>query len=215
MNPIVSLKRLMLLAALMFGSPTVIQADGVGQALHELERIMADTNRLRASYAAGKERMLYCGYCHGEDGNSRRDYIPNLAAQHPRYLFEQFEKFGDGRRNDLVMTELARSLSLQERIDLAVYFSQQVVAPRPAGDPVQTAAGERLYRRSCATCHGPEAQGVSNMPRLAGQPARYLETALRRFQQQNPAQNASVMIAISNALNDDDIRAVATFLQGR
>lgn len=215
MNSMVSLRRWMLVCSLALGPSMAVQADGVEQAVRELERIMADPDRLRASYAAGKERMLYCGYCHGEDGNSRRDYIPNLAAQHPQYLFVQFEKFGDGRRNDLVMTELAKSLSLQERIDLAVYFSQQTAAPRRAGDPAQAAAGERLYRQTCATCHGDDAQGVSNMPRLAGQPARYLESALRRFQQQDAGRDATVMIAISRALSDDDIAAVTTFLQSR
>lgn len=215
MNPLVFSRKCLLIALLASGSPLAAQDESPERAMREFESILADEQRLNASYAAGRERMLYCGYCHGEDGNSKRDYIPNLAAQHPQYLFAQFEKFGDGRRQDLVMSELARSLSIQERIDLAVYFSQQVAAPRSGADPRLAAAGERLYRRSCSSCHGEEAQGVSTMPRLAGQPARYLQAALQRFQQQDPAQDATVMVAISRALTDDDIQAVAAYLQGR
>lgn len=214
MTPIVYPRNWLLVAAMALGMPAAAQADDTEQAMREFDSIRADAQRLQASYASGQERMLFCGYCHGEDGNSRRDYIPNLAGQHPQYLFEQFEKFGDGRRNDLVMSELARSLSLQERIDLAVYFSQQVAMPRPGADPVHAAAGERLYSQSCASCHGGEAQGMSNMPRLAGQPARYIETALRRFQQE-PNPYSSVMTAIAKALDDDDIQALAAYLQGR
>jgi len=78
-----------LLVAGMMAAPVAF-SQSVHQALSELESIMADDSRRDAAYAAGKERILFCGSCHGKDGNSRRDYIPNLADQHPLYLFEQF-----------------------------------------------------------------------------------------------------------------------------
>ena len=86
--------------ALGLGGAALVQASSTDEAMLQLEAIMADDERRQASYAAGHERIRFCGYCHGEDGNSKRDYIPNLATQHPQYLFEQFEKFGDGRRDD-------------------------------------------------------------------------------------------------------------------
>ena len=100
-----------------------LQAATTDEAMRQLEAIMADDQRRQASFDAGHERIRFCGYCHGEDGNSTRDFIPNLAAEHPQYLFEQFEQFGDGRRDDHVMSTLARALSLPERIDIAVYYS--------------------------------------------------------------------------------------------
>ncbi len=209
------LKNLTLALGLLLGFSTCLHAGNTDTAMQELEAIMADEQRREASYAAGQERILFCGYCHGEDGNSKRDYIPNLATQHPLYLFEQFEKFGDGRRDDYVMSSLAKSLSLQERIDIAVYYSQQTAHPREGGDPALAAAGQRIYGSYCFTCHGADAEGVSNMPRLAGQPAPYLENALKRFKQLDPAQDSSVMTAIAKTLNDKDINAVATYLQGR
>ena len=200
---------------LLLGLSSCLHASSTDTAMQALDAIMADEERRMASYAAGQERILFCGYCHGEDGNSKRDYIPNLATQHPLYLFEQFEKFGDGRREDYVMSSLAKSLTLQERIDIAVYYSQQTARPREGGDPALAAAGERIYGSYCFTCHGADAQGVSNMPRLAGQPAPYLENALKRFKQLDPAQDSSVMTAIAKTLSDKDISAVATYLQGR
>lgn len=200
---------------LLLGVSSCLHASNTDTAMQELEAIMADEQRREASYAAGQERILFCGYCHGEDGNSKRDYIPNLATQHPQYLFEQFEKFGDGRRDDFVMSSLAKSLSLQERIDIAVYYSQQAARSREGGDPALAAAGERIYGSYCFTCHGTEALGVRDMPRLAGQPAAYLEKALKRFKQLDPAQDSSVMTAIAKTLNDADISAVATYLQGK
>lgn len=200
---------------LALGTAPLVQASPTNDAMLQLDAIMADESRRQASYAAGHERIRFCGYCHGEDGNSKRDYIPNLAAQHPQYLFEQFEKFGDGRREDHVMSTLAKALSLGERIDIAVYYSQQTANPRQGHAPALAAAGEPLYERHCSVCHGNEAQGVRDMPRLAGQPAQYIEMALKRFQQTDPQQNDSPMIGVARMLDDSDISAVAAYLQGQ
>ena len=105
-------------------------AGSTDDAMARLNAIMADDDKRQASYEAGHERIRFCGYCHGEDGNSKRDYIPNLAAQHPLYLFNQFEKFRDGTREDYVMSKLAKTLSLEERINIAVYYSQQTAKSR-------------------------------------------------------------------------------------
>src|SRR5690606_17588386 len=124
------LKNLGIASAMGMPAASQHQAATTDEAMPELEASMAAGQQPLASFDAGHERIRFCGYCHGEDGNSNRDFIPNLAAQHPQYLFEQFEKFGDGRREDHVMSTLARALSLQERIDIAVYYSQQTARPR-------------------------------------------------------------------------------------
>ncbi|HVH88994.1 MAG TPA: c-type cytochrome [Terriglobales bacterium] len=41
------------------------------------------------------------------------------------------------------------------------------VRPNPmAGDPNSVAAGAKLFRQNCATCHGKQAQGQSKRPNL-------------------------------------------------
>lgn len=187
-------------------------AQSIYQALGEVEAIMADDARREAAYTAGHERIRFCGYCHGEDGNSKRDYIPNLADQHPLYLFEQFEKFGNGQREDYVMSKLVQTLTVEERINIAVYYSQQEARPRTSTAPQLVDAGRAKYQAKCAVCHGKEAEGLRNMPRLAGQPSEYIKVALKRFKEMNPAVQSSPMIGIAAPLTTGDLEELAAFL---
>ena len=207
------LRKLMIVVGLA-ASP-MVSASSAGEAMTQLNAIMADDTKRQASYEAGHERIRFCGYCHGEDGNSKRDYIPNLAAQHPLYLFNQFEKFRDGTREDYVMSKLAQTLSLEERIDIAVYYSQQTAKPRTGGDPTKAEAGEKLFAVRCAGCHGDKAQGFRDMPRLAGQPAEYLGIALRRFKEMDPTKHSTPMIGVAGILSEGEIEALAGYLAGR
>lgn len=193
------------------GVSAMVQAEGI-DAMSKLQAIMADAQERQAAYEAGHERIRFCGYCHGEDGNSKRDYIPNLAAQHPQYLFDQFEKFGNGTREDYVMSKLAKTLSVDEQINIAIYFSQQKAKARPSPNPALIDAGESLFKTRCAGCHGQNAQGFQNMPRLAGQPAEYLGIALNRFKQMDPMQHSTPMIGIATVLSDEDIESLAAYL---
>ena len=206
--------RKLLIVACLTASP-MVAASSAGEAMTQLNAIMADDTKRQASYEAGHERIRFCGYCHGEDGNSKRDYIPNLAAQHPLYLFNQFEKFRDGTREDYVMSKLAKTLSLEERINIAVYYSQQTAKSRTGSDPALAEAGGTLFADRCAACHQKDAQGFRDMPRLAGQPAEYLEIALKQFQDMNPGKRSTPMIGIAATLSEGDIKALAEYLAGR
>ena len=62
---------------------------GVAQASEMMDRLAAlekDPAKREQAYAAAEERILLCSKCHGKDGNSKRDYIPNLAGQIPLAL---------------------------------------------------------------------------------------------------------------------------------
>ncbi|ERP97612.1 hypothetical protein Q666_04470 [Marinobacter sp. ES-1] len=200
-----------LMVAGMMAAPVAF-SQSVHQALSELESIMADDSRRDAAYAAGKERILFCGSCHGKDGNSRRDYIPNLADQHPLYLFEQFEKFGNGVREDYVMSKLAQTLTVEERINIAVYYSLQQAKPRTSPAPDLIDAGRAKFQAKCSACHGKEAEGFRDMPRLAGQPSEYIKIALKRFKEMDPAAQSSPMIGIAAPLTAGDVEELAAFL---
>lgn len=207
------LRKLMIVVGL--AASQMVSASPADDAMSQLNAIMADDAKRQASYEAGHERIRFCGYCHGEDGNSKREYIPNLAAQHPLYLFNQFEKFRDGTREDYVMSKLAKTLSLEERINIAVYYSQQTAKPRTGGDPTKADAGEKLFAVRCAGCHGDKAQGFRDMPRLAGQPAEYLGIALRRFKEMDPTKHSTPMIGVAGVLSEGEIEALAEYLAGR
>lgn len=216
-------RRSFILFSLLLGSsitlarPAIPPADMTGDAdsaLLKFSEIEQDPLRRAAAYAAGEERVLLCGHCHGTDGNARREGTPNLAQQHPLYLFRQFEKFASGERTDYVMSSLAKSLSEEEKVNIAVYYAGQTVKgdDRAAGD---TARGERLYQATCAACHGPDAHGQRDMPRIAGQPATYLENALKRFRTQDPATATSPMVTIASMLSAEETDALIRYLASR
>ncbi|XEG72924.1 c-type cytochrome [Pseudomonas sp. abacavir_1] len=174
------------------------------------DAIMADPAKREQAYAAGHERIVLCRNCHGDDGNSRRDHIPNLAAQAPGYLFTAFERYASGQRTDFVMNQAARMLSLDERVNIAVYYSQQQVLPRQgAVDDALRARGEALFGQVCVACHGPQGLGQ----RIAGQPATYLQRTLEAYRDKDPRRAGSTMLAVASQLQAGNIEALAAYLQ--
>lgn len=184
------------------------------EAMKRFTYLMADEQRRQQAYEAGRERAIFCGYCHGENGNSKRPHIPNLASQNPIYLFHAFEQFARGERIDYVMSNLAKNLTMEDRVNIAVYFSQQKVLPSitASADPALSSQGAALFKRTCVGCHGQQAQGMETMPRLAGQPGEYIRKALTRFRNNDPARAGSVMVGIASQLSEADIEALAAYL---
>jgi len=188
------------------------QASEMMDRLNALEKDPAARDR---SYAAAQERILLCSKCHGEDGNSKRDYIPNLAGQNPQYLFDAFEKYVTRQRTDFVMNQAAKLLTIDDRVNIALYFSQQKVHPRLAAEPLDKALveqGAQRFGTVCATCHGPAAQGHDGIPRIAGQPRPYLSHALQRYRDKDPSRADSPMLGIAASLSDADIAALTAYL---
>ena len=82
-----------------------------------------------ADAEAGKPRaQAVCAACHGANGLSVSDSIPNLAGQRAAYLEAQLRAWKDGSRKNAVMNAIAAQLSAEEIPHLAAYF-----AALPAG----------------------------------------------------------------------------------
>jgi len=66
---------------------------------------------------------------------------------------------------------------------------------------------------ACASCHGPHGEGGGQgaYPRIAGQPAAYLETQLKAFR--DGGRSNPLMSPMVAALSDADIAALASFLE--
>lgn len=184
------------------------------EAMKRFTYLMGDEQRRQQAFEAGQERAIFCGYCHGENGNSKRPHIPNLASQNPIYLFHAFEQFARGERIDYVMSNLAKNLTLEDRVNIAVYYSQQKVLPGTVSDNDEalSSRGAVLFKRTCVGCHGQQGQGMETMPRLAGQPGEYIRKALTRFRNNDPARAGSVMMGIASQLSEADIDALAAYL---
>ena len=83
-----------------------------------------------ADIEAGKAKVAtVCAACHGANGVSVSDTIPNLAAQRAGYLEAQLKALKDGSRKNAVMNAIATQLSAEDIANVAAYFAAQ---PGPA-----------------------------------------------------------------------------------
>jgi cytochrome c553 len=77
-----------------------------------------------ADLEAGRAKVAaVCSACHGNNGISVSDTIPNLAGQRPAYLEAQLRALKDGTRKNPVMNAMAAQLSRDEMANVAAYFA--------------------------------------------------------------------------------------------
>src|SRR3954465_1518370 len=75
---------------------------------------------------AGKAKVTaVCAACHGQNGVSVSDAIPNLAGQRAGYLEAQLKALKDGSRKNQVMNAIATQLSAADISNVAAYFAAQ------------------------------------------------------------------------------------------
>jgi cytochrome c553 len=173
----------------------------------------------------GKAKAATCAGCHGMDGNSPSPQFPKLASQHEEYIVEQLKAFKSGTRQNPIMTGMAAPLSDQDMADLGAYFAQQ--KSRSSGaDPALVPKGEKIYRGgdktagvpACMACHSPggEGNGPALFPHLSGQHAAYVEAQLKAYRDGTRANSpkAQIMQQIAKRMTDDQIHAVASYVQG-
>jgi len=77
-----------------------------------------------ADLGAGKAKVeAVCSACHGLNGVSVTDAIPNLAGQKAAYLEAQLKALKDGTRKNQVMGAMAAQLSTDDIANVAAYFA--------------------------------------------------------------------------------------------
>ena len=185
--------------------------------LPQLTKKMSDPALRRQAMFAGEERALICGYCHGNDGNSLKPEVPNLAGQNPDYLLEQVGRFARGERKDYVMNSLAGKFTADDQINLAIYYAAQKVKPGEF-DYADAVQGKLLYLQQCQSCHGKHGLGNRGYARLAGQKPAYLKMNLERFRNnalgkdRDEKRRSVIMEPIAGTLTDQDIRSLVAYL---
>ena len=175
---------------------------------------------------AGKARSLTCTACHGQEGNSVNPLWPNIAGQNAPYTVETLQAFKDGKRNNPLMSSQAMLLSDEDMRNLAVYYESLPAAVSAVADPGSVARAEALYRGgnedagipACLACHGPTGRGnpAAAYPALNGQHAAYTAKQLRDYASgdRKSVDKTRVMNEISARLSEEDIVALASYLQG-
>jgi cytochrome c553 len=182
--------------------------------------------------AGGATKSAVCAACHGPNGNSVNPEWPRLAGQSAVYVAEQLRLFRSGLRANPVMQPLAATLSDQDISDLAVYYEAQTPTGLEA-DPSYWQSGQALYLRgdrerdvpACTACHGPVGRGnlAAGYPALRAQQSVYVMKQLNayasgaRYNGPNPLQasrNGTMMFTLAKRLTPEQIRDVASYVQG-
>jgi len=175
--------------------------------------------------AAEEKAINLCSTCHGPRGISTSPEFPILAAQSKGYLETQIDAFRKKTRAEKDAHDFMWGIAgnLDETIigGIANYYSTQPAAHGRTDNPALVAQGKELYDKgvsdrgipACATCHGANAEGVADFPRLAGQHAKYVAKQLNYIQ--SLVRAAPVMHGIVKDLTPVEIVAVAAYVQSR
>lgn len=186
-----------------------------------------DMRRSAASRQNVQAKIGYCKDCHGPSAQGYRGYfpIPRLAGQQPEYLENQLRAFIEHRRTNNIMFNVAHALNPGMISGLAVEF-RKLNPPPIGGEPRDlVAAGKRIFEdgvpdaniAACAACHGPDATGSREIPRLAGQLYPYVIKELTNWGKergQNPEirDTSAIMSPVAHSLNASQIKEVAAFV---
>lgn len=74
-------------------------------------------------------------------------------------------------------------------------------------------AGEALYKKACAHCHGKEGKGMGAFPSLTGHDADYIASRLETYRAgEKVGANSALMIPNAKGLSDEDISNLAAYI---
>jgi cytochrome c553 len=172
-------------------------------------------------------KIDYCQTCHGPAGQGFRGYypIPRLAGQQTEVIENQLRAFIERRRTNNIMFNVAGALSPAMITAIASHFRELDSKPIGGAPKELITAGKKIYEEgvpdasvpACSSCHGPEAKGDAQFPRLAGQLNDYILKKLTNWSKergQNPAapDTSAIMQPIAQSLTELQIKAVAAYL---
>ena len=180
-----------------------------------------------ASRGSVQAKLSYCKDCHGASAQGYPGFfpIPRLAGQQTEYLENQLRAFIEHRRTNNVMFNVAHALNPGMMSALAANFKQLNPAPVGGAPRQLVAEGKKIFEdglpeaniAACAACHGPEATGTGEIPRLAGQLYPYVIKTLTNWGKergQNPAKpdTSAIMSPVAHSLSKSQIEQVAAFV---
>jgi cytochrome c553 len=164
-----------------------------------------------------------CTWCHGSSAQGDAP-APRLAGQKSQYIESQLLSFMSHTRDNpfskQYMWGAAENLSPRTMHYLAAYFSNEPPKAADDGDKQLVASGKALFEDgdpeantvSCAVCHGPNAQGIREIPRLSGLSYYYLKRKLTEWGKGYHSGAKAPMPKISSKLSSNEIEALASYL---
>ncbi len=164
-----------------------------------------------------------CAWCHGDFGQGYAT-APRLAGQKQEYLAAQLKDYNRHKRDNPLSTQYmwpaAFDLNAHTAAGLASYYAS--IPPKAAKDGKEelSAKGKSIYIYgipeanigSCAVCHGPNAQGIGQVPRLGGLGYVYLRERLEHWGQGYHMSAVPPMPQIGSRLPSRTIDELASYL---
>lgn len=179
------------------------------------------------SQQALRAKIEYCKTCHGLSAQGYHGFypIPRLAGQQTQYIENQLRAYIEHRRKNSYMYSVAHVLSPEMQGALAKYFSALNSRPLGGAPRALVALGKKIYEEgdpnsnvpACMACHGGEAMGHEEIPRLAGQLPDYIINKLvnwnkERGQDPKHPDISAIMLPTSHNLTKSQIEAVAAYV---
>jgi cytochrome c553 len=164
-----------------------------------------------------------CTWCHGTSAQGDAP-APRLAGQRSQYTENQLLSFIKHTRDNpfskQYMWGAAANLSPSTIHYLAVYFSKDPPKAADDGDKELVASGKTLFEDgnpeantvSCAVCHGPNAEGIRDIPRLGGLSYYYLKRKLAQWGEGYHTGAKAPMPGIASKLSSNQIEALSSYL---
>jgi cytochrome c553 len=179
-----------------------------------------------------QEKLEYCKNCHGNQAQGFQGYYtaPRLAGQPVKYLENQFEALAKHRRDNPIaqqfMWPAIEGIHQGLGAALARQLNELDAPPADGGPKHLVSAGRSIYEKgvpdenvpACAACHGEDAHGSNQVPRLAGQMYAYTVDQLdgwgRGYRSKDPVSpgETNTMKSIAAGMTKDQIRAVAAYV---
>jgi cytochrome c553 len=153
-----------------------------------------------------ERKLRTCQMCHGADGNSSRDVLPTLAGERPEYLLKRWYELVNGEGESDTASRMAKRISEEEMIALALYFSIQQRQP-VAFDAALAATGKPFFEDKCQSCHHADGRGDKGMPIIASQQAEYMTRTLLQYREKTGWRHASEMPKTPTGLKPIEIKA--------
>jgi cytochrome c553 len=179
----------------------------------------AQADEARAKKIAGGS----CFLCHGAQGESTSEVFPRLAGQNAEYVAKQLDAFKTGKRKSSAMNEMVAKLTPDEMLALGKYYEKMSLPREEAKDPQLAAMGRYVYHNgnkfsgvpACVSCHGMNAEGAANLPRLATQFSGYIHTQLKSFNKRDRTNDNVVMHVVAEKMTELEMAAVAEYVSSK
>lgn len=148
--------------------------------------------------------------------------VDELYADAMKAIDGRKDKTNLTRNEQINMEGVAHAAKRELLQEALLWYARQTPVSARHSHGLAIQQGEKLFKVGvpaqkivpCMTCHGPNAEGQREAPRLAAQNAEYIEMQLAKFRKGDRT-HAPEMTMVTRDLDSDQAHAVALYLQSR